>query len=104
MILLGAKVITGYGLHSLIQPHHNHDEQENNPVYNTKCANSQIAIIFFQTFVNENNNEACCQIHQERRHTDSDGVFYDCTAQFVNASAEMKQLVLVGEGLELPHQ
>ena len=40
MILLGAKVITGYGLHSLIQPHHNHDEQENNPVYNTKCANS----------------------------------------------------------------
>ena len=73
-------------------------------VYNTKCANSQIAIIFFQTFVNENYNEACCQIHQERRHTDSDGVFYDCTAQFVNASAEMKQLVLVGEGLELPHQ
>ena len=72
--------------------------------YNTKCANSQIAIIFFQTFVNENNNEACCQIHQERRHTDSGGVFYDCTAQFVNASAEMKQLVLVGEGLELPHQ
>ena len=52
MILLGAKVIIGYGLHSLIQPHHNHEAQENNLVYNTKCANSQIDIIFFQTFVN----------------------------------------------------
>ena len=103
MILLGAKVITGYGLHSLIQPITIMTNRKTIRLH-TKCANSQIAIIFFQTFVNENYNEACCQIHQERRHTDSDGVFYDCTAQFVNASAEMKQLVLVGEGLELPHQ
>ena len=104
MVLTGTEIVSGNGLHALIETHHNHDKQEYDTVYNTESANGKVTIIFFQSFVDKDDNEAGCQIHQKRRHTDGNGVFYDAAAQFVNTVAQMEQFVFVGEGFELPCQ
>ena len=102
--LLCAEVISGNGLHALVQSHHNHDEQEDDAVHNAECTDGEVAVIFFQPFIDKDNDETCRQVHQEWRHTDGKGVLYNLAAQFVDAPAKMNQFALIGKGLELPHQ
>ena len=65
---------------------------------------SQVAAILLQPLIDNDNDEAGCQVHQERRHADSKRIDYNLTFQTEYPPVEMQQLVLIAEKLELPRQ
>ena len=69
-VQLRPKVISGNRLHSLIQPHHNHHYNENQTVHDAESPDSQVAAILLQPLIDNDNDEAGCQVHQERRDED----------------------------------
>ena len=93
----GAEIISGYGLHPLVQPHHNHHKQENKTIDNTKRTDSKISAIFFQPLVNQDYDKTRRKVHQERSHTDGERVEYDFPFQPENAPMKMEQLFLIAE-------
>ena len=103
-VQLRPKVISGNRLHSLIQPHHNHHYNENQTVHDAESPDSQVAAILLQPLIDNDNDEAGCQVHQERRHADSKRIEYNLTFQTEYPPVEMQQLVLIAEKLELPRQ
>ena len=56
-------VVAGDWLHSLVQTHHNHNEDKYYPVYDSVCANCKVASMFLETLVDDDNNYAGCHVH-----------------------------------------
>ena len=103
-ILFGAEVIAGNGLHSLIQTHHNHNEEEYQTVDNTESSDSQIPSVLFQPFINKDDDKAGGKIHQEGSHTDGQRIKNNLLFQSENAFMKMQEFVLITKQLELPEK
>ena len=63
--LLCAEVVSGDWLHALVESHHNHHEEKSDTVGNAVCADVVVAAVFGQSLVDEDDDEAGCQVHQE---------------------------------------
>ena len=77
IILLGTIIVTGNRLHPLSNPHDNHYADKYQSVYDTVCANGQVAVVFLQSLIDENHNEARGHVHAERSEADSDDILND---------------------------
>ena len=102
VILLGAEVIAGNGLHTLVQSHHNHDEEIYDAVNDTEGTDGQVTVIQFKAFIDQDDNKAGSHVHQERSHTDADDIFYQYAFETVNAFLKVQKLFLVAEDADEP--
>ena len=60
-----SEIVTGDGLHSLVDAHHDHEEEEGDPVDDAVGADSEVASIFAELLVDEHRNQTCRGIHEE---------------------------------------
>ena len=100
----GAVVVTGNGLHPLIEAHDNHDEQEDDAVHDAVSADGHVASVCFQAAVNQDDDQAGAEVHQERRQADVEDAFDDFCFHPINAFLEVEELRRVGKMDKLPHQ
>ena len=104
MVLLRSIIISCNRLHTLGNTHHNHYTDKYQSVHNAIGTNGQVAIVFLQSLVDEDNDKARSHVHTERRETDGNDVLHNLPLQVVDASSEVKKFVLVAQNPELPDQ
>ena len=78
MELSGAEIVSCDRLHSLVESHDDHDEEEYDTVHDAVGSDRHVATVFFQSPVDQQDDKARAEVHQERRHPDRD----DCVYQF----------------------
>ena len=88
-------VVTRYGLHALIESHHEHHENESYSVGYAIGTNGQVTAVAHQLIVDEYYHYASANIHEERGHAYGEDVFHQGGFQFVDALFQVKQLFVV---------
>ena len=73
-ILAGSEIVSCNRLHPLIESHDDHHEKETQPVDDAVSADGQVSAVFEKLVVDEEDDDAAGQIHQERPHADGKGV------------------------------
>ena len=101
---LGAIVVAGNRLHSLVNTKHEHDEHHRNTVGYSVGSHGEVASEPHQLVVDEDDDDAGAHVHQKRRNADGKDFVHELSLQFIDAFLHVEQLVLVAEELELPAQ
>ncbi len=104
VVLPRAQVISGNGLHALVQSDNHHHEDEDHAVDNAEGTDGKIASILLEAFIDENDDEASGQVHQEGGHADAERVHDDSPLQPIDAPLQVEQFVLVAHQMNLPRQ
>jgi len=72
--LAGTVVVSGNGLHALVKAHDYHHEEEYHAVGYAVGSDGEVATVLLQPLVDEDDNEAGAEVHQEGREADGQGV------------------------------
>ena len=65
LVMSRTKIISGNGLHTLIESHYDHHKKKNHPVDNAVCSNCQIATIANKPLIDNNHDNARSRIHHK---------------------------------------
>ena len=95
VVLPRTEVITRNGLHPLVDAHDDHHEEESQPIDDTVSTDIEIAAVLLESLVDEDDNHARSQVHEEWSQSDSDDVFHQYSPQTVYSFMEMNDFVFL---------
>ena len=102
MVQLGSVVVAGNGLHTLIESHDNHGEEEEPTVVAAIGTHGKVAAILHHTSINKEHDEAGTGIHQEWRETYREDAAHDARAELPSVAPEEDDFRRTGEDPQLP--
>lgn len=95
--MTSTKIVSCYRLHSLTDAEHRHDKKERDAVDNAICRNGKVASVLCQSFVDEDDDETCTELHTEWRKSDGKDVLHEAFLQSIYACMQVYEVVLVGK-------
>lgn len=102
VVALCAIVVSDDRLHTLVESHDNHTEDEGDPVDDAVGADGEVASVLEQLVIDDDDDGASCQVHEAGRESDSEHVGYDSFLEVEDVSLYSQFLFGSAEDSELP--
>ena len=92
-------IVSRNRLHSLVETHVHHHEEEGNPVHDAVGPDGKVAAVFEELLVDEHCHYAGCRMHQERSHADGQRVlcYPHVKREFPQPCRQVQEIALVQE-------
>ena len=101
---LGAIVVSGNGLHGLVESHDDHHEDEGHLVHDAVGSYRIVASVVGEAAVDEDDHKARGKVHKAGREADGEYLLHDIALELVDAALEVDELALVAQHTHLPCQ
>ena len=88
VVELGAVVITGDGLHALVEAHDDHGKEEENAVIDTIGSDGEVAAVLNHTSIDKENNKAGTGVHKEGRKAYAEDATHNAVTQLPGITTE----------------
>ena len=85
VVLPCTPIVANDGLHTLIQSHDHHQEEEDDAVDDAVSGNGRVATVLFHAFVDKENDQTGAEVHEERTHTHGDNLSDDAWSQSIDS-------------------
>ena len=97
-------IITDNRLHTLRQPHNDHDEKCKHTIDNSVGSYRHISAIILQCRIDDYHHNTCARIHEKGRHSDTQNRSYNTSMKFETAFLKGNKALFIQEMRQNPNQ